>query len=425
MATLTGKAADVFEDLGYNSRKWAKHVLGKAGIKGAAELAVGAIAGSEGFNWAVVGVAAPVAAALSASLVQGDHLHRRASLLNEYRNEIASWLNKQDGGNRKPGELRDADLDLAGFGDRKRGINGNPVLRESLEQSAKERNWGVAISAISTVLSTVVVGGMLHQPMEGLNLLTKSLIGGAVGFAMYMPISTAIHWVAETMFGLEKVTVNDRIKDMSRVRGQGKEVSQGQVFEAFLQAHPEMNRMIRAGFGKRFAKLSEQDKQKVMAVVGPQLNLAQITDDINHDRMRPEELAFKLYEQQSGVTLGAVARPHRQSMGQTWAKMFSLFTHHAQPKEQAAPAPATESTPEHVAVAVQSADGREQAAAEAYREDKPGRKVSFVQMVGRKKGEDGSRSFTQMVGRREAYQTGSFAEVVEQSRSSTEVQQVS
>lgn len=410
LAFIAKRTAEFFDDVGYNTRRMATHIIGKAGIKGGVETLGPVLMGIGGAGVGVSGallVAAPLSAAFSSAIVQGDHLHRRQLLTDCYRKEIAAWI----GDGKKPEEVTEKDLERAAYGDKERGIAGNPALKEALDQSAKERNWGIGISVISSLISTVLIAAakeMMKEAAAGLVASVKEtvtqasaglidpismLTAGAIGFAVYLPVSITLHWVAENLFGLEKETVNDRVREISHERERGRAVSQEKVFSAYLEAHPDLDERIEAAHGHRFEKLGAAGKRAVLEAIGLQIGLEGMTEAINLGRMRPQELAFAVHGQVSGAAGEPVpeTRPvdllarAREAMGR-------LLTR----RRKEAPA-AQEALPAGVSVALQSADGSEQVNLQTYEDAMPERKVSFVQMVGKRRGADGALSFVEQV----------------------------
>lgn len=306
MVYLVEKVEDFFDDFAHNGRKMALFTLGKGSIKTSPEL-INATAGLIVGGTSTVGhyltpIVIPAGAVFSSALVQGDHLHRREKLLSAYREEIGSVLGKS------AQAVTEQDMDLVAQGDEKGGIKSNPTLKEALDQSAKERNWGVAISAIASVTTGLVVGGLMHSApgappalLEGFSLPTTLAMVGAISLGIYQAISLPMHYVAEKMFGLDRDTVQDRIHSIHHAVERGRTVSQEKVFGAFVQAHPQIDTMIAQGFGKKFDRLNKDDKRTVLNIIGPQVELEKLTQDINLGHIKCEELAFVVHGQLSGV----------------------------------------------------------------------------------------------------------------------------
>lgn len=425
---IQDKTEEFFDDFAYNGRRSVSYILGKSGITA---IAPSIVATSAGESFAAMGgsllagagdastkalmIATPLSAVFSATLVQGDFIHRRKRLLEQYRPEIAAWL----GNGRKPEEQTVKDLYLAAFGDEKRGIAANPTLREAMTQNAKERNWGVGISIASTTTSTIAAHAAHHEiehfwqdifkdnlTVGTTGIETATVLSlGALGFMIYQAIKTPLHWLAECCFGVEKETYNDKIEQIRRVREAGKAVSQQDVFEAYIQAHPEIDGMVRKEYGRRFARLHPVDKAAVLERIGPQLRLPEVTGDINQGFIRPEELAFIAFDQSSGVARRGepVRREERPDGSLTkLAGKAARLLGYSKKEQQAAEEmieglPTPDQLPSYVGIAAQSPDGNTQLSVQALRDDAPGRSASFVQKLGRSRSADGSMSFVEQV----------------------------
>jgi hypothetical protein len=127
--------------------------------------------------------------------------------------------------------------------------------------------------------------------------------------------------------------------------------------------------------------------------------LQEIAQDINLGIMRPEEMAFRVHGQQSGVALkdsGQAAAAKPGYFSRAWKHCCSavrgaIGTHE---KESAV---VEEGKPAAVQLHATSTDGNAEIDVRAYGEDRPERKTSFVQMLGKRRGQDGSMSFVEQV----------------------------
>lgn len=432
LRTSLGK---IFDDFGYHARRTFALAAGKLGIKSGAELTqlLPTIVGAEASGVLPLLIGVPASAAFSAAIIQGDHVHNINRILKEYRPEIASVTGKD-----KTGEpVTEEDLYLVANGDRKRGIPANPTLKEAVEQSAKQRSWGIGISAVSTVIGTIAAMAMkggIHTFMDEAGI-ASSMVGfattmaaGAVAVGLYFPIKWAMHFVAEKAFGLEKETVDGKIHEIRLGLSKGHEVSKEQVLEAYMEAHPSIDASLKEQFGHHYRHLHVEQKEQVLANADRQMGLNQITAAINSGQMRPEELAFLVHGQQSGH-FQPQAVSHAPAMAAQAMNMTLSRAHEMTPPEQhadiqvktAATLPAITgeapvNEPAYVQVDARSADGNAYVNTQAFAEEKPERKVSYVKMVGGKKSPDREQGFTSQVATRRGREGNmSFVEHVESS----------
>lgn len=371
------------DDFGYNSRRTMALIAGKLGIKSGAEL-LGVI-GSGLFSGAggllpLFGV--PVSAGFSAMMVQGDHVHNIHRLTKEYCPEIARLTGKD-----KTGEpVTQDDLKIA--------ADKNPMLKEAIEQSAKHRNWGIAISATSSVLGTIAAIAMKATVLKGavaalgvapaLAGFTTAMAAGAVALALYFPVKWAMHAVAEHYFGLEKETVDGVIHDMRMDLARGQAVSKEQVLEVHLEAKPQLQEAIVAQFGKRFDRLRMEKKEEVVAALDAKLNITATTNAINNGTKRPEALILM-----DDMPVIAASAPR--------------------------PAPVA------VAVEARSPDGKSYVNALGYKHKTATETGSYVGMVGGEKKEHSNKDFASRFTRRESNDGLSFEERMEFSSVETAV----
>lgn len=403
----------LFDDIGYNSRRFTALAAGKIGIKSGAEAVefMGGVALGTAGRAAML-LAIPVSAGLSAALVQGDHIHNLHRIRREYTPEIAAWTGKG-----KTGEpLTDKDMMLAARGDKARGIPGNPALAEAIDQSAKRRNWSIGISAFSTLAGSLAVFAMKKAewfkplidavPEGAAATAVGVLAAGAVGVALYYAIKIPTHFIAEKLFGLEKETVDDKIHGISRALGHGRDITREQVFDVFLEAHPELDRQIRAQEGKRFHTLPQPAKESVMDAFGPHIKLDEYTAAINQRLMRPEELAFASFGQKSGVEQALTPPPapaRRSVMDSIKTAALGAFSrlrrkHAPEPVVvQVAAANDASDAPAYAAVAAHSKDGNTQVEAEALSQENNRESYHFRRMAGGSKLTNGETKFANRV----------------------------
>lgn len=398
LAYLRNKTEDVWDDLGHYARKSVAHILGKSTIKavdsGVAPLLLGT---SAGLSTALF--VAPASAAFSSFLVQRDYLHQRELLRERFAPEISTWLAEHKGIRKIPEAITDQDLVLAS--------RDNATFKEALVQKKKERDWGIGISVTSSVASAAVffwppVKEALHEVGAaaanalGAPLLANPLFflaAGVLGFAIYTPIKTGMHYVAEKMFGLEKETAADRIHDIRRDREYGRTISQEQVLGVVIDAQPGLDEMIKAEFGRKFEHLRARDRREVLQLIGPQMNLEYYTTAINRGEMRPEELAYARCGQVSGIDRKAapeLLQTKKEPLEQVWDKCEEVVGEalHVKREEKR-----RGDKPEYVKVSAESPDGNSRVQVEAYKREKPKSKAGFQHVLAERRGKEGALDF--------------------------------
>lgn len=366
--------ADFLEEIDYYGRKALTYATGKAGIAAGqtgVELATASLPGALNLTafaapkTVAFAVAAPAAVGLSAYMVYRDHNHRIDNLTRRYREEIGSWLGMEP--------------EKVGRDDLYRAAENNPTLKEAITQSEQECRIGIALSVPATGGAIALLNtpfweahgahddGTLHHyikesvegsmremlvpgytPAEegahqvgmqftlqeamsstslaaGAGMLASYAVGllalGAAGFAMYVTIKTPLHWLADQLMGLERVTVDDRIREIERSLELGDPanrpmISQERVFLAYLEAHPSLEREIKeAHHGQRFDRLSVPEKQTVLLEMDKRFGLSKLTQDINLGIKSPRVLAGAVVGQKFGDIPARAGKSHGEESG--------------------------------------------------------------------------------------------------------------
>lgn len=402
--TLKNTVEEIFDDLGYTTRRALTFIGGKAGaqasslwvlgplVGGAIGYATGIGAGATELVTDVVTIAGVMG--VSAGLVQMDHNHRQEHLLNRYRQEISNVTGKS------PSQVQVQDLQAVASGSFDRNITHNPTLKQALNQSRAKRNLGVIISAVAAAATYVLVGNMLgHVDSTAFtsvtNATTTLLEHGIASFLTYNIIKQPLHFVAGKLLGLREETVDDAIAHIRRTRTHGKLVAQEQVLDVFIEAHPEIGQSVEQQFGKPFWDMHADEKIRVMQSIPKEhLDLRKTTEDINLGHIKPEELAFMAFGQRSGVERKQLdILPKRPPvMDSMWNFLHGLTAGWT--------APARETTSEEVAAALPHLNGKtdyvihtpdENTAGFAIHntDEKDGAKRSFAAMVGRQQTPEG------------------------------------
>ena len=273
-----------------------------------------------------VGGAASVAtmgltSALSAGLTQMDFVHKKNMMRDEYKQEIAAKLHKSID------KVTTKDLELLAENDPMRGTQANQTFAEELKKSKRVRNFGIVFSVVASLAAIAVVAainpaiftsiasavsnaGMAEWLATGAKFLAK----GLVAVAAYNVIKAPIHWMGDKLFGLDKETTHDRIDAIRREREEGKTISQEQVLGVFISANKPLASYIEAQTGKGYDAMTYPEKHAIAEAIGPQLNLAGLTEQINRGSIRATELAFTVEGDLSGVLPKAPEAEKRQGM---------------------------------------------------------------------------------------------------------------
>lgn len=418
LKAIKEKIVGVLEDFGYSAKRSAAFIFGKgggvalgqsvglwaggllgtmAGLDGATGQALQAVTAMTLMVGAVAGV--------SGGLVQVDYKHRRHLLRERYQDEIGAVVGK------KPEKVTEADMEKVARGDFHAGIAANPALREELKNETLKRNIGVVLSAVVAAATFLIlhdveaVAGALH---DGAAMLSKSatdsfafktadfLLHGVAGLATYNVIKTPLHWAVGEMTGLETETVNDRVTEIKRGLARGHAVSQEQILEVFINAHPEVGEQIEAEFGKEYDRLPKQVRQEILGEVQKSIDIAGITESINHGRMKPEELAFSAYGQHSGCELkpeGSIQHHSTNILDGMWHALSSLTGGFTGKADHAAAAEHIDrhmpAMPGKTDYAVYVPDANTAGMGMTNVQEEPGRRQSFAAAVGRNVSDDG------------------------------------
>lgn len=325
---------DTVDDPVYSIKRGLAYILGKSGGQ-IAGLQLGLLAGpiiatiagfdpSSATHFIGTTLAVGGVAGVSGYLVQVDFLHSRHSLLERYREEVGSLLGKA------PDKVQEEDMELAARGDFKKGVPANPAIRRELRNSWLQRNIGVILSAVVSAATFLIVhefdpGGMkeLEHLLPGghgtaLDVLTAAVqgttqgitlggfakvlgINGLAGLITYHTLKTPAHWVVSDILGIDEHSVNDRVTEIKRTLGHGREVQPEQVLGLFIHAHPDIEEQVKAEYGEEFDRMSREQKQALLNIVKQYMDIESVTEHINKGRIRPEELIFSAFGQKSGV----------------------------------------------------------------------------------------------------------------------------
>jgi hypothetical protein len=241
-----------------------------------------------------------VAAALSAGISQMEYEHKKKDTKKFYKEELAAHLGKSEH------KVKDRDVDTL--------AKNNRTLAEHMGKMRKERNLGIGVIFAATLASLGVVALFMFPPVTVLAPVAAILNGGgllafatkaAIAIASYSVVKNPLQKLGDRMFDMDKKTTHERIEEIHRDHEAGRAISRERVFAVFVHSNPELDQFIESRYGKKFDELSVADKIALADTIGSKVNLAQLTDDINHGRIKAHELAFAVDGTMSGVAAKA------------------------------------------------------------------------------------------------------------------------
>lgn len=233
-------------------------------------------------------VALGATTALSAGLTQMDYYHQRNLLKEAYAEEIAAKLHKN------PRTLNNQDFeDMA---------RQNRTIGDAVHKAEKNRNFNVFLSVAASLASFALLGLAMNLTMfDQVPKLVVLVAQGSVGLVAYNAVKGVLHTAGKLVFGLSKKTTNDRIMELKKDREAGKIISAEQVMAVFVDAIPQLGRMVEAGYGRRFDKLTVEDKQRATHELERLVPVARLAQEINEGKINVTELAFAVEGEISGV----------------------------------------------------------------------------------------------------------------------------
>ncbi len=254
--------------------------------------------------------------AFGAYASQTIHRYKRKVLLDFYREEIAAMTGKS------PDSLTLDDLERMRQTPDKGG-KGSYAIAESLSVFDEKRNYYIAIQALSAAL---VVGGLFALSA----MAVPAGVIGAMAVAGYNLVYQTVDSVGNILTGMdEKTSLTKSIRDVAGIIERGGLISSTRVLELFVEARPELSRTIEAQYHQPYSGLPVDVKRQLVQELNPRFHLYKITDDVNLGHINPQELAFIVHGQVSGVPRDShVTRPHVLN-DQMRAKATELSDHTA------------------------------------------------------------------------------------------------
>lgn len=299
--------------------------------KNAAGVLGGAAAGVSvgGISMATVATMG-LTAAVSSSIVQIEHNNKIKHIAGFYKEELAAKLGKNEK------SIGEKDLNTIAQGSRFGGLEDNPIIAEELHVSRKRRNLGVALSAIASIATYVIVKtAMPFVPEEAATGLMSVLAKGVVGLATYFAVKAPLHWVGDKMFGLDKQTTHEKIEEIAKDREAGKTISKEQIFDVYVAANPDLKDVIETKYRKSYANLGLVEKKELAEGIGKLIHVDEVAAAINGGNINVSELAFSAVGQESGVPMKDGTKrekPHGflEAIKEKWHNFAQHFTHKPQ-----------------------------------------------------------------------------------------------
>ncbi len=213
-----------------------------------------------------------------------------------YREEIADQLGIP------AGEVTRAHVHTLAFGDAKRGIPSNPILREEIDREWNKTWLKFATTALAGMASfglisfwsaTEVVASTLPTllgPTLG-SIVGLGSVGIVTGFTGLF-LNNGLDFGVQRATSLGATTLHDRIAKLDRDIGRGKQVGKEQVFGLFVAADKLLAHNIELRFGKPYDMLPLPMKAQVVASVGAADQMQAIAGDLNAKRISAGTVAF-------------------------------------------------------------------------------------------------------------------------------------
>jgi len=298
-------------ELGYLAKREFMLLMGKQAVVESVGSAGTALGSATGGPLSMIGVLTMgLVAAISAGLSQMDFIHKKDSLKEFYKDELAAQFGKPKD------KVTVADLEILAAN--------NKTIGQELRRSVKQRNFGIGVSFIATMAALGAISALTMAVTLAPIGLTLAGIGtfaihGLVGMMAYKAVEDPVHWIADKVFGLDDRTTNDYIVAIERDHENGKTISREQVLAVFVAANPELDKLIVANFGKHFNDLDASGKQRAAAQINQILPLDRLTMEINSTSPQSNnaaELAFAVEGKVSGAQHeGDMLEAHRRGLG--------------------------------------------------------------------------------------------------------------
>lgn len=296
----------IFDDLGYWTKRTIALVTGRSLFNFALAFAVPMLGAG---NFVVAAAITGFGLLYSSFFIYRDYKYHEGRLTDQYRDEIAAYLGLD------PLKVDGNHLNLMAYGDDRKGIQSNPVLKEALEYYSK---WNMLKLLMMGATSVAVLGLVgytgLGQMISNVFTETVGAVGadklvrnmqiagiatatGTVGFVLNYAFENALY----QGLGFNHPTANDLIRSIRRDVHRGVEVSEERIFGVFVAANKVLASHIEREFEGRYEELPPKTQKIALEMFAQELPIRQTTKDVNGRFIQPDELAFIAIGQASGV----------------------------------------------------------------------------------------------------------------------------
>ncbi len=276
---------------------------------------------------ATVSLLSPVAAiAIVGGLALSGVMRVREMRFNQdrmadiYRHEIADQLGIA------PQQVSRQHVHMLAFGDERRGIPGNPILREEIDREWNRTWLKFATSALAAMASfgliyfgsaLEIVGGALPTIFGETagKIIGMGTLGIVTGFTGLL-LNNGLDLTIQNMTTLGNRTLHDRIARLDDKVSRGHNVSKEQVFALFVAADPELDQRIKLRFGKTYDALHVKQQTQVIDAFGLTDKMQVIAGDVSARRISAGTLAFVLTGQHALSMTPDQTRAHGEPVQQ-------------------------------------------------------------------------------------------------------------
>lgn len=314
---------EMMDSIGSTMRDLRAYLLGR-GIVTTLAITAGFM-GSGIFGAAASAALAPaVSVALIGGVVLSGVMRLREMRYNQdrmadiYREDIADQLGIA------PEQVTREHVHTLAFGDVRRGIAPNPILREEIDREWNKTWLKFATSALAAMASFGLIQfGLAHEFVASklpalLGTTAGAIVGaGSVGIVTGFTglfLNNGLDFAIQRSTTLGDVTMHDRIKKLDRDITRGRAVSAEQVFSLFVAADRMLDSSIARRFGKPYDLLSIQQKATVLEQLGAADAMQSIASDLNSKRIGAGSIAFIITGQQGTPLHGATVAPVTASL---------------------------------------------------------------------------------------------------------------
>jgi hypothetical protein len=278
------------------------------GIVSTIAMAVGAL--SSGIFGATATALTPAfAVALVGGVVLSGFMRVREMQRNQdkmadiYRDEIADQLGIA------PQQVTRAHVHLMAYGDERRGIASNAIVREEIEREWSKTWLRFATSTLAAMTSFAVISFGLGLPQvtetlaqlvpagvqsffPSINpILATASVGLVSGFTGLL-VNRGLDIGVQRSTTLGNLTLHDRIAKLDRDITRARTVTKEQVFALFVAANPVLSERISQRFGRSYDLLPQAQKSAIIVKAGSAQQMQAIANDLNQGNIRAGTVAF-------------------------------------------------------------------------------------------------------------------------------------